>query len=172
MGAHQATAPPTGSSQPRTTVTIPGESPESQVYLAKSVKSGHGFDLNLANLAGKEGDYSSPYNVKARQELREEIGGFDIALRAKQQEKFQTSHNGFNVADTNLRKSRIYPRSRTGGSMHPADETSTGLTGRLKTHNPMKSISGNRAMLQSIGRPLQEFNTIKLVGISDDHLSS
>ncbi|KAH9440721.1 hypothetical protein Pst134EA_032491 [Puccinia striiformis f. sp. tritici] len=56
--------------------------------------------------------------------------------------------------------------------MHPADETSTGLTGRLKTHNPMKSISGNRAMLQSIGRPLQEFNTIKLVGISDDHLSS
>ncbi|POW10602.1 hypothetical protein PSTT_05991, partial [Puccinia striiformis] len=64
MGAHQATAASAGFSQPRTSVTIPGELPESQVYLAKSVKSGHGFDLNLANLAGKEGDYSSPYNVK------------------------------------------------------------------------------------------------------------
>ncbi|POW18207.1 hypothetical protein PSHT_06070 [Puccinia striiformis] len=47
MGAHQATAASAGFSQPRTSVTIPGELPESQVYLAKSVKSGHGFDLNL-----------------------------------------------------------------------------------------------------------------------------
>ncbi|KAI7947761.1 hypothetical protein MJO28_009691 [Puccinia striiformis f. sp. tritici] len=116
-----------------------------------------------ANLAGKEGDYSSPHNVlqgkpcsdalttkfyftftvriaplrKARQELREEIGGFDIALRAKQQEKFQTSlsilkfaafkllpkkHNGFNVADTCVKRvslhqvlSRVPKRQAIGG---------------------------------------------------------
>ncbi|KAI9607347.1 hypothetical protein H4Q26_005865 [Puccinia striiformis f. sp. tritici PST-130] len=171
----ETTAPPTGSSQPRTTVTIPGESPESQARhnksnlrdwypisieaasIERSIQQSLREERELlqkklggfrANLAGKEGDYSSPHNVlqgkpcsdalttkfyftftvriaplrKARQELREEIGGFDIALRAKQQEKFQTSHNGFNVADTCVKRvslhqvlSRVPKRQAIGG---------------------------------------------------------
>ncbi|KAI9627580.1 hypothetical protein H4Q26_017263 [Puccinia striiformis f. sp. tritici PST-130] len=91
MGAHQATAASAGFSQPRTSVTIPGELPESQARHNKSnLREWYPISIEAAsiersipqslreerellqkklggfraNLAGKEGDYSSPYNVK------------------------------------------------------------------------------------------------------------
>ncbi|KAI7947760.1 hypothetical protein MJO28_009668 [Puccinia striiformis f. sp. tritici] len=102
---------------------------------------------------------------KARQDLRDDIEGLNIALQAKQQENSYLKRDR-HVRETGLTSSslatstkttsnrtsiRLASRTTTEGSLDPAEEKSTHPTARLVTHNPRKPTSENRAMLSSIG---------------------